>query len=115
MFEVVGESHRHADLAGLRTSLVGDPNQFEVWTVAKLVPEPTNPHDRNAVRVEIHRRLVGYVSRDEAPEVRLWVKARERGGRPVFVVARLAGGRVVDGRVGPIGVVLEYLPDGALG
>lgn len=113
--DVVGESHRHADLAALHASLISDPEQFDAWTVARLVLEPANPYDRNAVRVEIHGRHVGYVGRSEAPEVKRWVGAHGRDDRPVFVVARLAGGRVVDGRVGPIGVILEYLPDGVLG
>lgn len=31
----------------------------------KLVPEPTNPHDKNAVAVYIAGELVGYISSDE--------------------------------------------------
>ena len=35
-------------------------------TEALLVPEPSNPHDPNAVMVQIEGRLVGYLPRDEA-------------------------------------------------
>lgn len=34
--------------------------------LAELIPEPSNPHDPNAIRVEIDGRLVGYLSRDNA-------------------------------------------------
>ena len=35
-----------------------------------LIPEPENPHDANAVRVEIKGRKVGYLSRVEAAHYR---------------------------------------------
>ena len=34
-------------------------------TNATLVPEPTNPHDKNAIKVCINNQLVGYIKREE--------------------------------------------------
>jgi hypothetical protein len=36
--------------------------------VAVLVPEPTNPHDANAISVQIDGHLIGYLSRATAQE-----------------------------------------------
>lgn len=62
--EVVGESH-YSD--AIRAALPrGSGNEAEVLTVAALVPEPRNRHDRNAVAVQIGGKTVGYLPRDEA-------------------------------------------------
>lgn len=34
-----------------------------------LVPEPTNPYDSNAVRVDCHQRKLGYVPRELASDI----------------------------------------------
>ncbi|HSW42644.1 MAG TPA: HIRAN domain-containing protein [Patescibacteria group bacterium] len=112
--DVVGESHYHADLAGLMVALGDDPDATEVRTAARLVREPHNPYDRNAVRVEIHGKLVGYLSRDDAEEIQPWLKRIERRSRPTYILACLGGGRVDGGVVGPIGVTLECLPENVL-
>ena len=112
--DVVGESHYHADLAGLMVALRNDFEATEVTTAARLVREPGNPYDRNAGRVEIHGKLVGYLSRDEAADIQPRLKKTERRTRPTYVLARLGGGRVDHGVVGPIGVTLENLPEDVL-
>ncbi|MGH7486311.1 MAG: HIRAN domain-containing protein, partial [bacterium] len=110
--DVVGESHYHADLAALMAALRAD-SSFSVLSAARLVREPTNRYDRNAVRVEVHGRVVGYLSREDAAEIRPWITKHDRRGA-WFVLARLGGGRIEDGLVGPIGVTIENLPDDAL-
>ena len=37
--------------------------------LAKLTPEPTNKHDRNAVKVMIGKNFIGYIPRDESARV----------------------------------------------
>ena len=111
---MVGESHYHADLAGLMASLRPDPDASEAWTAARLVRDPQNRYDRNAVRVEIHGRLVGHLSREDAEDIKPWLKKLERQQQPAYVLARLGGGRVSDGEVGPIGVTLVDLPENVL-
>src|SRR5690606_12065765 len=63
-FEVVGESHRQDALS----AICGGPCEegHELYCTATLRPEPTNPHDRNAVAVDIDGRHVAYLSRSDA-------------------------------------------------
>jgi hypothetical protein len=79
-----------------------------------LVRDPQNRYDRNAVRVEIHGRAVGHLSREDASDIQKWLKKLERQQRPAYVLARLGGGRSSDGEIGPIGVTLEALPEDVL-
>ena len=51
-----------------------DPGATEVRTAARLVREPQNPYDRNAVRVEIHGRPSGRLSREDAEDIQPWLK-----------------------------------------
>jgi hypothetical protein len=106
--DVVGESYRHAALAGIRAALATSPNDFEVRAVAALQREPENRHDRNAIRVVIHGEMVGYIDRYSADEYQPVVK-RARG--PFYVQAVLLGGRPEEGYIGPIGVRLEDVPE----
>lgn len=64
LVEVVGESRYQAaleEIAGGRSA-----HSANVRRRALLVREPHNPHDPNAVRVEIDGHLVGYLSRTDA-------------------------------------------------
>jgi HIRAN domain len=65
--EVAGESHYQdalAEVSNLRDGVVR-----RRLVVAVLRPEPENPYDRNAVRVEVFGRLVGRIPREDAPEI----------------------------------------------
>jgi HIRAN domain len=106
---VVGESHYLETLANIMAALKVSEHDREVDAVAKLVREPDNRYDRNAVKVEVHGRLVGHLSREDAEDIQRWIQQAERAG-PVLVLARLGGGVLDAGRVGPIGVTLEDLP-----
>ena len=84
--DVVGESHYQRDLASLKMAMATSPG-WSVDAVAWLVREPNNRYDRNAVQVLIHRRLVGYLSREDAEGAQLVAQAsrshretRVRGG-----------------------------------
>jgi HIRAN domain len=112
--DVVGESHYHAGLAALMAALKSGPDATEAWTAARLVRDPQNRYDRNAVRVEIHGRVAGHLAREDAEDIQRWPKRLERQQRPAFVLARLGGGRAADGIVGPIGVTLVDLPEDVL-
>lgn len=84
-FEIVGESFYQdalERLAGGRTE-----DGAEVEAVALLVPELTNPHDRNAVAVRILGYTVGYLSRSDA------LRYREACGvMPARCAALIVGG-----------------------
>jgi hypothetical protein len=65
LVRVVGTSHYQDALVELSRRR-GD-EEVRVEKVAALVREPTNPHDPNAIAVQIDGRLVGYLSREENP------------------------------------------------
>jgi HIRAN domain len=61
---VVGESHYQPALQRITSRREWVETFYEC--VAVLVPEPTNPHDPHAVRIEVQGELVGYLSREDA-------------------------------------------------
>lgn len=65
--EVAGEFARINDIhrAIGRAPLLDEEIEEENLTAA-LVPEPSNPHDRNAVTVQINGYVVGYLEREDA-------------------------------------------------
>ncbi len=77
MLEIAGyRYHAPAENAGMR---IGMP--------VELQPEPENPHDTNAVRIDAGRRKLGYVNRLQAPTFRRWLETR----RVTCVIERLNG------------------------
>jgi hypothetical protein len=67
MVQVVGESHYQPAIR----AACGWTKPAEILfdCMAELVPEPKNPHDPNAIRVDIEGRQVGYLSRADAAEM----------------------------------------------
>src|SRR5204863_834456 len=63
LVRVVGTSHYQDALLALAPREADEEVRAE--TIARLVREPDNPHDPNAIAVQIDGRLVGYFSRDE--------------------------------------------------
>lgn len=89
--DVVGESHYQPAIdaaAGGRTS----SGARVPLVTAVLVREPRNPHDRNAVRVDIDGQVAGYISKDEAPAFHTVLGALDRDGRQATCRAWLTGG-----------------------
>jgi hypothetical protein len=81
LVRVVGTSHYQDALEALAPRAADE--QVRVDSIARLVPEPTNPHDPDAIAVQIEGRLVGYLSRDE--------NRRWRDVVPVACEAMVAG------------------------
>lgn len=78
---------------------------------ALLVLEPGNPHDPNAVRVEIDGALVGYLSRDKAVRYRADLAAAGAPQANVRCKARIVGGfETASGERASFGVRLD-LPE----
>jgi hypothetical protein len=105
-FEVVGESHYQSDLeriAGGRSD-----ESAEVFCNAYLVPEPYNPHDKNAVAIKIYDSIVGYLSRDDAE---VFIYELKSAGYPsstrVRVKAVIVGGWLRQNSQGSFGVKLD--------
>lgn len=90
---VVGESHYQPALraAAKDRAASGDiRNALQVKAV--LVPEPTNPHDRNAVRVDVDGRPVGYLAREHALLYQPVLRSLESKGKVGWCPARIMGG-----------------------
>ena len=82
--EVVAESRLQVEpgrLSGHRR-----PEGFDEEFAVILVPEPNNPHDSDAVRVEIGGVTVGHLHRDDAAAYR-----RRLGDRSATCRARVRG------------------------
>lgn len=76
--EIVGEAiyeREIAQVAGPKT-----PNGVNMYVVARLVPEPTNRRDRNAVAVVINGYTVGHLSQKQAVGFHRAMKERGYGG-----------------------------------
>jgi hypothetical protein len=94
LVNVAGESHYQPALRELAPWDGREDLRYE--TVAELVPEPENPHDGDAVRVEIGGHLVGYLPRRAARAYRSLIAVYVRKGRRMTCDAMIAG-RAVDG------------------
>lgn len=105
---VVGESYRQEALwvlaGGRRTGGVRAPIE------AVLIAEDDNPVDDNAVSIWIAGRLVGYVERSEAPDLRRGLLALQtRMGGPVALSGHIVG-RDLGPDVPHLGVFLDHDP-----
>jgi hypothetical protein len=67
-FPVVGESHYQTALASICGGYTEEGH--DVVVEANLVLEDSNPHDPDAVRVDIKGETVGYLSRENARQYR---------------------------------------------
>ncbi len=98
--QVVGESH-------YQDAIAAAVNRWGVReVVAQLVPEPSNKHDRNAIRVCIDGGTVGYLAREETSEFHFAIAAM--AGTPATARASITGG--VAGKA-HYGVVLNCSPE----
>lgn len=105
--EVVGESHYQAALEAVSGGRTQHGAQRPYCT-AQLVREPKNPHDPNAVRVDIDGRPVGYIARSKAPHLHPIIEALRSQGKQTTCRAMITGGwhrSITD--VGSFGVVLD--------
>lgn len=80
--------------------------------VAVMIPEPTNQHDQNAVRIVLAAAgLVGYLSRDDAVAYRPAIDAAAATGHLVAATAQITGGwDRGDGDIGSFGALLHMGP-----
>lgn len=107
LVNVAGESHYQEALREIVGPTAGE--EVAVDTEALLVPEPSNPHDPNAVMVRIDEKLVGYLPRDEAVAYAPALAELGERGRTGACKARIAG-RGGETGTSNLGVFLR-LPD----
>lgn len=79
---VVGESNYQVALLDITGSSPGQDVAHDC--IAELVPEPTNPHDPNAIMVKVEGKCVGYLSRQNAVKFGPRVKAMIEAGQPTI-------------------------------
>ena len=89
LVNVAGESHYQEALRALTGTDGSEAVRIEVE--AALVPEPENPHDPNAVMVQIRERLVGYLPREAAVAYGPMVRIVAERGRTAACEAMIAG------------------------
>jgi hypothetical protein len=107
--DVVGVSRRQDALAAV-VERHGRSGRT-VTVDAILVLEDSNPHDANAVRVEIDGALIGYLSRDNARRYRADLAAAGQPQATVRCKARIVGGfETSDGERAHFGVRLDLPP-----
>lgn len=107
--DVVGVSRRQDALAAIVEEHGRSGRTATVEAV--LVLEDSNPHDPNAVRVEIDGALVGYLSRDNARRYRADLAAAGTPGASVSSQARIVGGfETASGERAHFGVRLDLPP-----
>jgi len=81
-YDVVGESFQRDHL----TALIRAHNAFEsgeIYSIAVLELEPTNPFDPNAVKVVVEGTQVGYIPKFDSPAVTEMVK---KSGKTIYEV-----------------------------
>lgn len=105
--EVVGELAHQDVLWRLSGGTVGDRVRHDI--VAVLVPEPTNPHDANAISVQIDGQIIGYLSRATAQEYLPGLQGL-MSTRAGYIALRgvIVGGGNYDDGPGRLGVWLEH-------
>jgi hypothetical protein len=105
-FEIVGESNYQFELDRICGGMCEDGVEHEC--IATLIPEPSNPHDANAVKVTIDGKTVGYLSRSNALKYHREMKRLRIRGRALKCNAIVVGGwDRGDGDQGHFGVKLD--------
>jgi hypothetical protein len=103
--EVVGELNYQPHL----TRLVRAPTDagVDVDCTALLVPEPSNPYDSNAIRIDIDGGTVGYLSKANAVSFHERLARVGQSGKTTSCPAKIFSGKKTDGTRTPYGVWLE--------
>jgi len=89
-FDIVGESHYQQALEEICGGRTEDGAKHK--TEAVLYLEDSNPHDNQAVRVDIEGKTVGYLARSDARSYRKQLKAMGHEGITCKCDAMVVGG-----------------------
>lgn len=89
-FDIVGEGNYQPALDRICGGKSEDGYEYEC--VAVLIEEPSNPYDRNAVKVTIDGQTVGYLAREDAVDYKHALADAGLAGRAVEVDAIVVGG-----------------------
>lgn len=103
--DVVGESHYQDNLKTIAGQ--HDDKGSKLETDARLILDDKNPHDSQAVRVEINGLVVGYLSRPMARAYRQGLREQKRPNVTATCTARIRGGGIKRGERLNYGVYLD--------
>jgi hypothetical protein len=115
LFEVAGRNHYQGAIQQLlrnryeeSSSLLPSSESAEYFAEATLRSEPTNPHDSNAIVVEISGLQVGYLNRQTA--AKLTAQAKRLGFERIEATcrAKLTGYRSHSDQTANVTVMLDY-------
>ena len=70
--KIIGSHYYHENIAKIAKNPNGE--NALVFCSAILIPEDTNPHDKNAIKIQIEGTHVGYLSREDATRFRSYFK-----------------------------------------
>ncbi len=105
-FDIVGESHYQQALESICGGRTDESREKRV--TATLTYEDDNPHDNNAIRVDIDGEIVGYLNRELARNYRKMMKEAGHPGLKSKCGAMIVGGwDRGDGDTGYFGVKLD--------
>jgi hypothetical protein len=90
-FEIVGEASYQDALEALAGGGTDDGHS-RVLVTARLVHEDGNPHDDQAVRVDVNGRTVAYLTRASARIYRRWLAKQGHAARTATCSAVIVGG-----------------------
>jgi hypothetical protein len=93
-FEIVGEASHQEALDAICGGKCEDGHNIQV--VAQLCFQEDNPHDPNAIVVLINGKVVGYVPRYLAPDMREAILKLRPEERPVTCDGKVVGGWLRD-------------------
>jgi len=88
--EAVGEASYQSSLDAICGGKCEDGHKLPV--TAQLCFQEDNPHDTNAIVVLIGSKVVGYIPRDKAPEMRSAILRLNPKEQPVTCDAQIVGG-----------------------
>ena len=104
--KIVGESHYQAALESICGGKTPEGHELEVK--ALLVHDDNNPHDSQAIKVEIQGKTVGYLDRQQARDYRKKLAMAGFKGRTARCDAIIVGGwDRGNGDTGHFGVKLD--------
>jgi len=107
--EIVGEASYQDALWAICGGAQGDRVRHQI--VAVLVPEPDNPHDANAICIQVEGHRVGYLDRAAAVRYGSGLRLLMEGcGGYVALNGVVVGGGYYDDGPGRLGVWLEHDP-----
>lgn len=105
--EIVGESNYQKALDRIAGGKSEDGHELSV--TAELILDDRNPHDNQAVRVQVDGNIVGYLSKQDARNYRRWLRDQEAPARVIVECQALivGGWRRGSGDEGHYGVRLD--------